>query len=580
MASTNPGLRLILISSLAMASWIAPSSTNIVSAQELPFVFRDVSQETGLQQFLAGIQGHGAAWGDVDSDGWPELYTGTFHYPDTSPNRLLRNNRGRFRLDQSTVPRISTRATGVLFADFDNDGDLDLYVASMPGPEGSRLATRVGRPIAGCSLFRNTGNGAFENVSEGNAACPKEFGGRSATVLDYDGDGLLDLLVGEDPMTGYNGSSTHSSRLFRNEGQLQFADVSQDAGIPTGTAGLGVASADVNLDGWPDVFLASTLGNLLLINDGAGHFTEPSGIRNVFAWPDAKGDNMVCGVTFGDVNNDRLPDVVIGQHFDSPWKTPVANRLYLNRGISKNNMPRFEDVTEAAGLKPLPLKAPHVEIQDFDNDGRADIYTSIVKFADQQPHPMIYRNTGISNGVPTFEESVLAVNDFPTDADRGTRGSRKFFEKMISEKKIIYTAPGPSGDFDQDGRLDLFLASWWPEAPSMLLRNETAGGHWLDVRVIGPRGVNRMGIGSRIELYEPGRLGDSDALISSRQIQVGFGYASGQEAIAHFGLGERKHCDILVTYPSRADLTHELKTTSIRNVEANQRLTVRPTPSQ
>lgn len=551
-----------------------------LSAQESPFAFRDVTAETGLLRHVDGIQGHGAAWGDVDADGWPELYVGTFHYPDTPPNVLLRNREGRFDLDENPALRISTRATGILFADFDNDGDLDLYVASMPGPAGSRLAERVGHPIAGCSLFRNAGNGEFENVSDGNAACPLAFGGRSATVLDYDGDGLLDLLVGEDPLTGYNGSTTRSSRLFHNDGDLQFRDVSEEAGLPTGTAGLGVASADVNLDGWPDIFLASTLANVLLINDGTGHFTEPPGMRNVFAWAKAKGDNMVCGVAMGDVNNDRLPDIVIGQHFDSPWKSPVANRLYLNRGLSKNHLPTFEDVTEAVGLKPLPLKAPHVEIQDFDNDGRADIYTSIVKFANQKPYPLIFKNVGMSHGLPKFDESVLAVNDFPTDADRSTRGSRKFFEKMIAEKKIIYAAPGPSGDFDRDGRLDLFLASWWPETLSMLLRNETQSGNWLDVRVIGPAGVNRMGIGSRIDLYEPGRIGEAAALVGSRQIQAGFGYASGQEAIAHFGLGRRKTCDVRVTYPSRDGQTDGPATVLIENVTANQRFTVSPTSSR
>ncbi len=551
-----------------------------LSAQESPFAFRDVTAETGLLRHVEGIQGHGAAWGDVDADGWPDLYVGTFHYPDTPPNMLLHNREGRFEIDENPALRISTRATGILFADFDNDGDLDLYVASMPGPAGSRLAERVGHPIAGCSLFRNTGNGEYENVSEGNGGCPKEFGGRSATVLDYDGDGLLDLLVGEDPLTGYNGSPTRSSRLFHNDGDLQFSDVSEEAGLPVGTAGLGVAAADVNLDGWPDIFLASTLANVLLINDGTGHFSEPPGMRDIFAWPKAKGDNMVCGVVMGDVNNDRLPDIVIGQHFDSPWKTPVANRLYLNRGLSKKNLPTFEDVTTTVGLKPLPLKSPHVEIQDFDNDGRADIYTSIVKFADQKPYPLIFKNVGVSGGLPKFEETVLAVNDFPTEADRTTKGSRKFFEKMIAEKKIIYAAPGPSGDFDRDGRLDLFLASWWPEAPSMLLRNETKSGNWLDVSVIGPEGVNRMGIGSRIDLYETGRIGEPNALIGSRQIQAGFGYASGQEAIAHFGLGNRTTCDVLVTYPSQDGQSNGPKTISIKEAKANERLTVSPTSTR
>ena len=107
-----------------------------------PFVFRDVGDEAGLFPHAAGIRGHGAAWGDADGDGWIDLYVATFHTGDGKPNVFFRNAGGKFRLDEQGALRISTRATGVLFADLDNDGDLDLYVASMPAGEGSRLAAR------------------------------------------------------------------------------------------------------------------------------------------------------------------------------------------------------------------------------------------------------------------------------------------------------------------------------------------------------------------------------------------------------------------------------------------------------
>lgn len=532
-----------------------------------PFIFRDVAEEAGVLPAAAGIQAHGAGWGDVDGDGWADLYVGTFHYPDTKPNLLLRNREGRFVLDEQPQLRISTRATGVLFADLDNDGDLDLYVGSMPADAQSKLAARIGHPLAGCSLFRNDGGGRFTDLSAGNGACPKAFGGRSATVLDFDGDGLLDLLVGEDPLPGYNGSKTRSSRLFRNLGDLQFEDVSRQAGLPEGIAGLGVAAADVNQDGWPDIFLASTLGNHLFVNDRQGKFHEAAGSRETFAWPTAKGDDMVCGVTIGDVNGDGLPDIVLGQHFSSSWVEPVANRLYLHQG-THDGLPQFKDVTEDVGLVPLPLKAPHVEIQDFDNDGLPDIYTSLVKFADGKPHPVIFRNEGRRDGLPRFREGALGVNDFPTDEDRASKRSGPFFDKMLAERKIIYTAPGPSCDFDRDGRLDLFLGSWWAESPSLLLRNETPSGHWLDVQVVGGNGVNRMGVGSLVELYEAGKAGVADARIGCREIATGYGYASSQEAIAHFGLGKRTACDIVVTLP------HGRGTMIRKSVEADQRIVV------
>ncbi len=536
-----------------------------------PFRFRDVGHESGFLPAAAGIQGHGAGWGDVDGDGWADLYVGTFHYKDTQPNLFFRNRKGRLELDDQPQLRISTRATGVLFADLDNDGDLDLYVASMPAPAGGRLAERMGHPFAGCSLFRNDGAGRFKNISEGNAACPTDFGGRSVTVLDIDGDGLLDLLVGEDPIAGYNGSKTKTSRLFRNLDGLRFEDVSREIGIPQDAAGLGVAAADVNGDGWPDFFLASTIGNYLMLNDGTGRFHEAAGARETFAWPTAKGDDMVCGVAISDVNGDALPDIVLGQHYSTPWLKPLANRLYLNRGVS-NGVPGFEDVTESAGLTPLPLKGPHVEIQDFDNDGRSDIYTSIVKFAEGRPYPVIFRNTGNADrgNTPRFSEHALGVNDFPNDEDRAIKRSGTFFEKMVFDRKVVYFAPGPTCDFDRDGRLDLLLPNWWVELPSLLLKNETKGGHWLDVRVSGAKGVNAMGVGSRVDVYEAGQSENPDARIGSREIATGFGYASSQEAVAHFGLADHTLCDVVVTLPhGRGRLVR-------KSVQADQRITMTP----
>jgi hypothetical protein len=153
-----------------------------------PFIFTDAGEAAGLFPDVANIWGHGAAWGDVDGDGWIDLYVTTFHMPDSSPNMLFRNKRGKFECDPQKAVAVSTRG----------------------------------------------GKGNFTDISRDCGACPPDFGGRSATVLDYDGDGLLDILVGEDPFPGYNGSKTKRTRLFRNKGGLKFEDVTDSVGIPKG----------------------------------------------------------------------------------------------------------------------------------------------------------------------------------------------------------------------------------------------------------------------------------------------------------------------------------------------------------
>ena len=509
------------------------------------------------------IYGHGAGWGDIDGDGWIDLYVGTFNKNGNKPNMLFRNSKGRFRMDEQKSLRISARTTGVIFADLDNDGDLDLYIGSMPDPKNN---------LVGNTLFRNDGNSLFIDISKDNGACPITFGGRSATVLDYDGDGLLDILAGEDPMPGYNGSKTKSFRLFHNKGNLQFEDVTEGVGIPTGIPAYGVAAADVNNDGWPDFFIAANDGgDLLFLNDTHGKFYEAAGSRELFAWKDSGDANMVCGVAFGDVNRDGLLDIVLGSHFRKPWLSPQPLRLFLNRG-NRDGTVKFEEVTEQAGLRPLPMKAPHVEIQDFDNDGWPDIYTSIVKFKDGVPYPSIARNFGIENDIPKFCEDAMAVNDFPTPEDKivaATESTDIFFNKVLKDKKIIYGAPGPTGDYDNDGNLDIFIASWWPEAPSMLLHNDTKSGNWLQVKVIGSKGVNSMGVGSRIKIYKAGKLGNVNALLGSQEISVGFGYASGHAAYTHFGLGKEGLVDVEVILP------HKKGRLLKRNVKANQQITLK-----
>src|SRR5262245_9172469 len=256
------------------------------------FVFRDVGDEAGLFPHVAGIAGHAAGWGDVDGSGWPSLYVGTFggHPYGSKANLFFRNDKGKFRLDGQKHLQVLGRASSAVFVDLDNDGDLDLYISNHAIDGKAYKQPHYGAPNA---LFRNDGGGTFTDVSAGSGVCPADFPARSVAVLDFDGDGLLDLLVGE---CFFQGGQSRS-RLFRNLGGLKFEDATRAAGLPENVTGFGVAAADVNGDGWPDVLLAGRRGgNRLFLNDGRGRFREVPASHADFTWKYTDtADDTACG---------------------------------------------------------------------------------------------------------------------------------------------------------------------------------------------------------------------------------------------------------------------------------------------
>ena len=534
--------------------------TTFAPAQEKKhaFTFRDVGEETGLFPAVGGIRGHGAAWGDVAGAGWPDLFVASFHDAGSKPGMLFRNEKGKFRLDDQKHLQTSGMGSGALFVDLTNSGRFDLFVSTCATDKNEVRRTPS-------YLFRNDGGGKFTDISKESGIVIPLYAGRGLAALDSDGDGLLDLVTVE----RYYGAVKHGPVLFHNQGKHRLSNISKEAGMPERLSSLAVAVSDMNNDGWPDIFFTEGDGHhRLYLNDTKGKFAEAPGSREVFQWKNVGKDDTPTGVCIADVNRDGLPDVVIGHHTKTPWKTPIAIRLYLHRGV-KNGVPAFEDVTDKAGLLPLVMKGPHVEIQDFDNDGWPDIYLSIVKFKDGKTYPVVYKNLGLKDGVPQFREDAMSVNDFPSKAELAMKGSGPLFDHLIKEKRIIYMAAAPSADFDRDGRIDLFLANWWVEDRSLLLRNETPGGNWLDIRVEGDKGVNRMGIGSVVKIYPAGKLGQAKALLGCREIAIGYGYCSGQEASAHFGLGKEARVDVEVVLP------HGKGRFTQTGVAANQRLTLK-----
>lgn len=203
----------------------------------------------GLAKPLKGIMAHAAACGDIDNDGDLDLYVGNFcdRPPDAYfgrsgpiPYVLLINKGTRFRESDQSPLRFEARTSGAVFVDLDNDGDLDLYVSNNSKAKGLRVANK---------LFENI-ESRFQEIFGDNDACVI-MGGRSVDVFDYDGDGLLDLLVAEDKWTG------RRTWLLRNSGRLHFDDASTQAGLPTELPGLGVITPDLYEDGRLDIFMAN-----------------------------------------------------------------------------------------------------------------------------------------------------------------------------------------------------------------------------------------------------------------------------------------------------------------------------------
>lgn len=504
--SSSPGSSSSVAGSSGLTCWSAPVEDS--SGSQL--VFSDQTESLGLLDPLTGMHGHAAIWTDVNDDDLADLFVGTFADRDAeiyrhrgadgpSPDRLLLGEGDRFEA-ATDLPEMFSRTSGGVSVDLDGDGDLDVVA--------SRNFRELGAPPT--QILENQGG----SLTPVEASAPLEdLGGRSVGVLDYDFDGALDLFIVEDRWSG------GSSVLLRNEGNLNFRDVTVEAGIPDDVHGLAVAVSDLNGDGYPDIFVGGS--NRLFIATGNGAFREAD--TSVFEWQVFSEEDDVAGVSVADVNRDGLLDLAIGHHYNSTVEDgmTVPVRLYLNRGSSSDGTPEFEDVTEAAGLVPLPTKAPHVELNDFDNDGWPDLLTTASAGGGEVP--ALFRFDGLDGDIPTFTVP----------------------EGLGADQ---YWVAGPSADYDRDGRLDVFLVEWEPSLPSLLFRNETPGGHWLELSV--SQGSDH-GIGWLVEVFagdvEPGNL------IGAREITVTQGYSAGVLPIAHFGLGETTEVSVRLTPPGGAD---------------------------
>ncbi len=530
----------------------------------LPFHarFTDVAASAGLREpVVYGLAGHkdylvetvgcGVAFLDYDNDGWLDIFILGGSQLDGAPagatNRLYHNNRdGTFSdvTDRAGLRR-SGWACAVCVGDFNNDGFDDLFV------------TYWGRNV----LYRNNGNGTFTDITEkaGLGGKPSRWGS-GCTFVDYNRDGLLDLLVGhymdldlksvprqgEAPSCnwkgipvpcGPRGLPTGGLTLYRNNGDGTFTDVSEASGISnaTGSYPMTAAAADFDNDGWCDLYVAcDSTASFLLRNNRDGTFTD-IGLESGVALNDDGMEQAGMGLGIGDYDLDGRLDI---------FKTHFAddtNVLYHNAG--KGN---FEDATVASGLGvETRFTSWGAAIADLDNDGNPDLFyvtgsiypeleAKVASYPYRTPR-VIFRNLGGGR----FEELL----------DQGGPG--------ISEP---HTSRGCAfGDFDNDGDIDMLVVNL-NEPPSLLRNDVTGGGHWLKVKLIGTKS-NRSAIGAAV-VAQYGSKRQAQAVLSQSS------FYSANDLRLHFGLGTEKTGDLEIRWPSGS-------VERVRGVEADQLVTVK-----
>jgi hypothetical protein len=535
-------------------------------AAEAGITFRHTSGRSG-RFYLPETFGAGCAFLDYNGDGRLDVFlvnSGALPgFTEKGPflSALYENQgNGKFvdvtRKAGLTVERYGM---GCCAADYDNDGDTDLYLTAM-GPN---------------VLYRNNGDGTFTDVTQ-RAGVGDDRWSTSAAWLDYDRDGWLDLFVcnycnwsasrnvsntdeqGYRHMAGPTYYPGVSSRLYRSNRDGTFTDVTRQAGVYSerGKA-LGVAVWDYDDDGWSDIAVACDLEpNLLYRSNGDGTFTElglSAGISRDITGRIRAG----MGIDTGDYEGVGHDAVAIGNF------TEEALALYRSDGYG-----RFLDVADVAGLREasLPFLTFGLLFTDYDLDGRLDLLAANGHIDENAAH--------LGGGVTFAEQMLLFHNQGPREGEvpsSASATSRAWFLE-VGEMSGPGLAPArvarglAAGDYDGDGDPDYLVSV--NNGPAVLLRNDGGNkNHWLQVKVRGAAGrrSNRDGIGTKVLL-------EAGGIRQQRWVRSGSSYVSQSDLTVIFGLGKARKADLVrLRWPSGA-------VTELRDVPADQVLVVEEEP--
>jgi len=501
---------------------------------EAGITFRHITGQKTGRMLYPEIMGAGVILFDYNGDGFLDIYflngnyiRGRKHDPKLT-NVLYRNDgpdkRGRWHFTEVTEEAgvfDDTYSQGAEAADFDNDGDQDLYVTNL-GPN---------------VYFRNEGNGKFTRTS----LLAHPAWGQCCSAVDYDNDGDLDIYLanyltydadkqplGTEMVAGkliheYRGPMVYEGSpdvLYRNNGDGTFTDVTKEVGLyAPGGKGMGLAVADFDNDGDADAFVANDfMENYLFVHEGDS-FVE----RGIMAGVAYSGDGnreSSMGVDVADVDNDGLLDIMV------PCRHRETHTLY------HNEWPVFSDASARRGLDEATLGYTGFSpsFLDYDNDGDMDLFVSTGR--------VVTVEEAVEKGLmgPEHFEERYAQLDILLEND-----GRGYFRRVSPQKAGPHfrrrtVARGTAvGDLDNDGDIDLVLNV--SEGRPILLRNDAKGGHWLTLRLIGTKS-NKDAIGARVIARAGGKVqyhylkgGGSYLSVSDRRIHLGLGKATTVDSI-------------------------------------------------
>jgi enediyne biosynthesis protein E4 len=497
-----------------------PHYEDIAEKARLLYKTTLIGHET--KDFLLSTTGGGVALFDYDNDGWLDLFLvngwGLREFPkgEEPTNRLYRNNRDGTFTDVTEKARLVRHGwgQGVCVGDYDNDGNLDLFV------------TYFGRNV----LYHNNGDGTFTDVTGQSCLLqPEERWNTGAAFLDYDRDGHLDLFVsnyvghrhgltlyesnpalaGEQSpvLYGVAGLEGTHNLLYHNNGDGTFSDVSRAAGItkPEPTYGFTPCVADFDNDGWPDIYVADdSTPSLLFLNNHDGTFKE-TGLLSGVAFDGNGRSQGGMGADAGDYDGDGRLDILKTNFSD---ETPS---LYHNDGRAF-----FTDSTVQGGLAGQAASVKWgTAFFDFDNDGHPDF---LIVTGPIYPPGINTRNSKLSQGSPMILCRNLGNGRFE---DISARAGPDLLRLRCSRGAAF-------GDLFHTGQIDVVVNNI-NDRPTLLRNQSPSSNAWLLVQLVGTK-TNRAAIGSRV-VIETGK---------NRQIQEvrsGGSFCSQNDLRLHFGLG-------------------------------------------